>query len=979
MKYYKINKVSGVFLCISVLLLTACCGTASASTQINVDSSDTGRRYDGIGVVSAGGNARLLPDYEEPYKSDILDLLFKPKFGASLQVFKAEMGGSTSSTSGAEPTHAITREELDSPVSRGYEFWMMREAKDRNSEIMLGCLPWAYPYWVNGEECISCFCCPTQDAADYYVSFLDLAADEWGLSFDFIGAPQNEKNMEYPQDLDWIANTLKPTLVEAGYDLPIIAPDGGYHALDVFDHLGDDPAYDEVIEYVGVHRPIQKDRMPTQSMINSGKTLWDSEDSAGTGYWSGAKGIVQRMNQMYIDGRITQMLIWPPVDAAYEGVHCSNTGLIKTQTPWSGYYRVSPSVWAVAHYTQFTELGWKYMNNACGKLSGDGNFAALKSPDSQDFSVVVYSDNSEQLDFDLSGFTDDKVSVWRTQKNRSFIRMNDIPVSSGSFSLSCEPDSIYTISTTSGQTKGSPSNSIPEYEDFPFPYSENFEKYAEGETPDYLADMQGTFETAPSKGGRSGISLQQILPAMGDYTWIYTGEEPNTAMTLFGEMQWSNYEFSSDVFIEQGFVYVAARKGETQKHAGYALVLYKNGKWKLSFDNALEKDSVLVSGTVSGFDGDIWHNLKIRVAENKLAGYLDGRRLFTIEDASRDKGQPCLGSSFDMNQFDNLQIKNTGRWKVVDNTSQDISWDGWYTYSTEEFIGGNSHYTRGGDDSSTFTFNGRAARIYGSLRNDAGIFEVYIGEEKDAEIDCFSEQRQHSSLLYETPYMPSGNHTVSISTTGEKNSQSSGNAVVIDAFAYTDKLPCNENELPNLSLSSSASASSEWNSDYSASKACDENTETRWNSSMEDEVNGSWLALSFPQPVVISSVKLSEFQDRVLSHKIQYYQGGWKDLSQAGNIGDLKVHLFDPVRTLKVRLLITEAQTVPSIYEFEVFPPLSDFNRDGKVNRMDVYNLSQNWLINSCNNDCECGFCDILHDSNVDFLDFSAFSSDFRI
>ncbi|ARN57861.1 discoidin domain-containing protein [Sedimentisphaera salicampi] len=978
MKYFVFTKSSVASFFICALLLTALIGSVSASTQITLDSSDAGRRYDGIGVVSAGGNARLFDDYQEPYKSDVLDLLFKPKFGASLQVFKAEIGGSTSSTSGAEPSHAITRDELDSPVSRGYELWLMRQARNRNPEIMLGCLPWAYPYWLDGEECISCFCCPTQDTADYYVSFLDLAADEWGLSFDFVGAPQNEKNMEYPKDLDWIANTLKPTLVEAGYDLPIIAPDGGYHALDVFNHLDDDPAYDEVIDYVGVHRPIQKDRMPSESIINSGKTLWDSEDSAGNGTWHGARGIVSRMNQIYIDGRITQMLIWPPLDGAYEGVHCTNTGLIKTQTPWCGYYEISPSIWAIAHYTQFTELGWEYMNDACGKLSGEGNYAALKSPDAEDFTVVVYSENSEQLDFDISGFSADKLSVWRTQKRNSFVRMNDIAVSSGNFSIACEPDSIYTISTTSGQTKGSPSNPIPEYEDFPFPYSEDFEQYAEGETPDYLADMQGTFETAPSKAGRNGISLQQILPAMGDYTWIYTGEEPPAAMTLFGEMQWSNYEFSSDVFVEQEFVHISVRKGDTQKHAGYALVLNKNGKWKLSFDNVLEKDSVLVSGTVPDFNGDIWHNLKIRVAENKLAGYLDGRKLFTIEDDSRDKGQPCLGSSFDMNQFDNIQIKNTGRWKLIDNTSEDISWNGWYTYSNEDFISGNSHYTRDGGAVSTFTFNGRAAKIYGSLREDAGFFEVYINEEKDALVDCFSEERQLSTLLYETPEMSSGEHTVRILTTGEKNTQSSGNAVVIDAFAFTNEPPCTENEPVNLSLNSNAAASSEWGDYYSADLAADGDANTRWNSKQGD-VNGSWLELSFFEPFVVSSVRLKEFRDRVLSHKIQYFDGIWKDLAEGDYIGDLKIHIFEPVKTHKIRLLITEAQTVPSICEFEVFPPLSDFNRDGKVNRMDIYTFSQNWLAYDCFNACECGYCDLRHDNRVDMLDFCFLSSDFQI
>jgi hypothetical protein len=45
-----------------------------------------GPKFDGIGALSAGGTSPLLPDYPEVQRSQILDYLFKPSFGASLQV-----------------------------------------------------------------------------------------------------------------------------------------------------------------------------------------------------------------------------------------------------------------------------------------------------------------------------------------------------------------------------------------------------------------------------------------------------------------------------------------------------------------------------------------------------------------------------------------------------------------------------------------------------------------------------------------------------------------------------------------------------------------------------------------------------------------------------------------------------------------------------------------------------------------------------
>jgi len=52
-----------------------------------------GTGFDGIGAISGGGgNTRLLYDYPEPYRSQVLDYLFKPGVGAALHILKVEMG-----------------------------------------------------------------------------------------------------------------------------------------------------------------------------------------------------------------------------------------------------------------------------------------------------------------------------------------------------------------------------------------------------------------------------------------------------------------------------------------------------------------------------------------------------------------------------------------------------------------------------------------------------------------------------------------------------------------------------------------------------------------------------------------------------------------------------------------------------------------------------------------------------------------------
>ena len=62
-------------------------------TAVTLDASVLGPSYDGHGALSAGASSRLLYDYPEPQRSQVLDYLFKPKFGASLPVLKVEIGG----------------------------------------------------------------------------------------------------------------------------------------------------------------------------------------------------------------------------------------------------------------------------------------------------------------------------------------------------------------------------------------------------------------------------------------------------------------------------------------------------------------------------------------------------------------------------------------------------------------------------------------------------------------------------------------------------------------------------------------------------------------------------------------------------------------------------------------------------------------------------------------------------------------------
>ena len=125
-------------------------GCWAQALSITLDGAGTGRIFEGEGAISAGASSRLLIDYPEPYRGQILDYLFKPNYGANLQDLKVEIGGDMNSTAGSEPSHMHTAS--DQNYNRGFEWWLMEQAKLRNPNITLGILAWGAPGWIgNGQ------------------------------------------------------------------------------------------------------------------------------------------------------------------------------------------------------------------------------------------------------------------------------------------------------------------------------------------------------------------------------------------------------------------------------------------------------------------------------------------------------------------------------------------------------------------------------------------------------------------------------------------------------------------------------------------------------------------------------------------------------------------------------------------------------------------------------------------------------------
>ena len=125
----------------------------------------------------------------------------------------------------------------------------------------------------------------------------------------------------------------------------------------------------------------------------------------------------------------------------------------------------------------------------------------------------------------------------------------------------------------------------------------------------------------------------------------------------------------------------------------------------------------------------------------------------------------------------------------------------------------------------------------------------------------------------------------------------------------------------NFALAATASASSVWQNDptYAASMANDGDATTRWNSAYPTLAN-EWLELDFPSPVTFNQTTYSQYGDRITGYQIQHWNGsGWIVDVNGGAMGDSAADTFAAVTASKVRLVMTNFTTSPSIYEFGVY------------------------------------------------------------
>jgi len=283
-----------------------------------------------------------------------------------------------------------------------------------------------------------------------------------------------------------------------------------------------------------------------------------------------------------------------------------------------------------------------------------------------------------------------KLCVWRSDAKEQFVRQADLKPVHGVFTITLEPDALYSISTTTGQQKGSFAN-IPAEQNFPFPYYETFDEYASpkqfGYLPRYTADIAGVFEIT-DRPDKTGKCLRQVV-AQKPQSWAPEW----MPYTIIGDEHWQDYEVSADILLDNGgWAGVMGRvhnvgDGYGCAPKGYYLRLAADGAYTLvtingkagpvdlgdkehqaalrAAGNSGEKgEKQMTGGALKNFDDKQWHNVKLQFAGTTITGFVDGVQVLSVTNSLHSQGMAGLvtGDSKTQNTacFDNLLINVVG-------------------------------------------------------------------------------------------------------------------------------------------------------------------------------------------------------------------------------------------------------------------------------------------------------------------------------
>jgi galactosylceramidase len=490
----------------------------------------------------------------------------------------------------------------------------------------------------------------------------------YNLDIDYIGI-WNEKSWDKGYTL-----ALKAAITAAGLKTKIVGHDSGW---DVCSTLSKDPEWAAAVDVISAHYPAA---IIESNCAALNKVQWSSEDMSSS--WNtSARCWARELNQDYVRANLTSTIAWATINSFYDGIDWSGTGIMRAVEPWSGYYQIGQVLWAAAHWGQFTQSGWFFLQHGSGVrlLDNGGSYVSLTDPTGQQLTIIIetmgrdssqcahgssvyYNTTSQTATFQLdSSFAHvTQLFVFFSDFNtydvdQAFIYKGIVTPNNGSFTLDLPVGVVYTVSTING-TKGTyqPPPSMP----FPLPYQDDFDRSVTSSEAAYFSDQTGSWEIVDTSSGR-GKTMRQMAT---EHPISWCSEAPYP-YSILGDSKWQQpLSISADVMIESvgtALVAIGVERGgcgSGSRAIVFSINTTNNGLWQLTASTAITNP--LASGNISVVPGT-WYTLTLIVLADHSEAYINGNLVGRCNlNVSSSSGFVAIGSSWNYVQFDNFRLQS---------------------------------------------------------------------------------------------------------------------------------------------------------------------------------------------------------------------------------------------------------------------------------------------------------------------------------
>jgi len=367
----------------------------------------SGVNFDGIGASFTGASARYLFDYSPGAYNAMLDFLFSPSSaddskykGAALQILKLEIGSGANTDMGSEPSYSPSGSAENQ--NTGWSGRLAQAAYERNPLIKIFLSPHSFPSYL----------VPTQNpfdrvsaVAEYVAQYISDFQTIYNVPVSYVGVltrtasgsfdPKNDdQQIAYIETLRNEMNRLNLQSVK------IVCADQQF--WECAQSLSpNSPTYNQgfadqnLVSVVGNRNA----PMPTdlQYAIDTNLPIWYTALGAQTTLNDGAMSLSNEIFTSYLNGfnsRVSAFIYPYGINAVPYGFPNFHFGLLDATQPWSNHFELTPSMWTIAHFTQFVGPGYSILPNGqgSGPLSNGGYYMTFYNPNSNpkgDFVTVI--------------------------------------------------------------------------------------------------------------------------------------------------------------------------------------------------------------------------------------------------------------------------------------------------------------------------------------------------------------------------------------------------------------------------------------------------------------------------------------------------------------------------------------------------------------------------------------------------------------